>query len=663
MIGATAVLLALTSHRFATGQEHIVLVDDGRPASALILPSDPAPDEELAARELRDHIHAMSGARLEIRHADPNDERLAIRIGSSLTPSAETDIRQVSADPASFLVSIDAGGIALAGLSPEGTLFAAYELLEQLGCRWYMPGDLGTVIPKARTVTAQMGKTVQAPSFPHRHLQTVSRDLPWYRRQRLGGMYFPGAHGVGLLPKATFDDEPELFAWLDGERSPRQLCVSNPEVVRRATAWALDYFERNPDAPWVGMGPNDGGGFCECDTCKALDSGEWDAYAAEPSVTDRYIWLFNQILSGVHEVYPDKRIGFYAYHTYKLPPRKHKPSPHIVPALAPITLCRIHGMSNPICPDRSFYRSLMADWGELVPEVFERGYYYNLACPGFPFSKIHAVRDETRVAHEAGITGWRVECAPSWASHGPTLYIAARLMWDVDTDVDAVLDDFAARFFGPAAGPMGEYLTMIDNAYRDTDCHTGASYPMPKVFTDERMRRGHSLLRKAEARAAGDDIFAQRVRMFRLSYEHLDAFRDMLDARNRFDFARAQEALGELREITQTMVDIRLYPSEPTEDEVETPFNSTNDREARLLWWRAARSFVTRFWSPCTESGHERTCVTGELVAGLPDAWDFLVDPTNVGESAGWHRDGPIGGGWQMMRTKTASWSDQGLHY
>ena len=131
--------------------------------------------------------------------------------------------------------------------------------------------------------------------------------------------------------------------------------------------------------------------FSECQTCRGLDSGEWDAYAAEPSVTDRYIWLYNQILHDVHEVHPGKKIGFYAYHTYKLPPRRHKPDPHIVPALAPITLCRIHGLSNPICPDRSFYRSLMSEWGELVPEVFERGYYYNLACPGFPFSKIHAL--------------------------------------------------------------------------------------------------------------------------------------------------------------------------------------------------------------------------------------------------------------------------------
>jgi len=540
--------------------------------------------------------------------------------------------------------------VALAGNSDEGTLFAAYEFLEQLGCRWYMPGDLGTVVPRRERVALPFQRRVRAPSFPSRHLQAVSGDLPWYRRQRLGGPYFPSCHGIPLEPPADFASEPELFALVDGERRQSQLCVSHPEVLERATAAVLRYFDEHPEAPWIGMGPNDGGGYCECDRCRALDAGEWDAHAAAISMTDRYVWLFNGILERIEDRYPDRRIGFYAYVAHKLPPRRRRPDPRVVPALAPITLCRIHGLDNPVCPDRSFYRQLMAEWGALLPEVYERGYYFNLADPGFPFSKVHAVRGETPYAHRAGIAGWRVECMPSWSADTPTLYVAARLMWDVDTDVDALLADFYDGFFGPAAAPMGEYLDSIDRAYRDCDCHAGSSHCLPRVFPDLWRAAAARRLDEAESLAAtpgsAPSVYARRLGIFRMAHERLEAFLDMLRDRDHLDFAAAHEHLADLRARTDTMLDYDLG--------VEA---------ARLLYPRSAHSYLDRFWTACVEQGYERTCGRGRLVAGLPEAWDFLVDPTGVGEASGWHRDGAIGGGWQPLHTTAATWSEQGLHY
>ena len=647
-----------------TGQTDVFLVRGGTPASVLVLPKEPHADEQLAARELQDHIEKMSGAKVPMVTGKAAAGLTPIMIGLASAPEARAAVEAVSTDPAAFWLAVTPNGIRVAGLSPEGTLFAAYELLELLGVRWYMPGDLGTVVPKRATVALKPIEKVCAPSFPSRHLQTVYQGLPWYRRQRLGGPRFPGSHGIPLLPRADFQAEPDIFALVNGKRARSQLCVSNQEVVTRATAAVIDYFDKHPDAPWIGMGPNDGGGFCQCEHCRALDSGEWDPYAAEPSMTDRYVWFFNQVLKKVHKKYPNKKIGFYAYHTYKLPPRRWTPDPHIVPALAPITLCRIHGLSNPNCPDRSFYRTLMTGWGELLPEVYERGYYSNLACPSLPFSKVHAIRDETRVAYEAGIKGWRVECMPAWVNDTPTLYVAARLMWDVNTNVDVLLADFYNGFFGPASKPMAEYLTMIDHAFRDTDCHTGGSFCMPVVFTSERMRRGRKLLDAAAERVGNDkdDAFAQRVRLYRMNFDRLESFLKMLDARNRFDFVTAKAALDHLRNLTRTMIDFRLYPNPPGDAPGEA-YNSSLDRQARALWWRSSRSYIERFWAPTTESGYDRTAVRGELVAGCDDQWGFLIDTRDIGESTGWFRDGPIGGNWQPMCTKTASWSDQGLHY
>jgi len=64
------------------------------------------------------------------------------------------------------------------------------------------------------------------------------------------------------------------------------------ETVKGATETVRSYFQANPASPWIGIGPHDGRGFCECEDCKALDGGDWDPFAAHMSMTDRYMWFF-----------------------------------------------------------------------------------------------------------------------------------------------------------------------------------------------------------------------------------------------------------------------------------------------------------------------------------------------------------------------------------
>ncbi|NJR66329.1 MAG: polysaccharide deacetylase family protein, partial [Leptolyngbyaceae cyanobacterium CRU_2_3] len=58
----------------------------------------------------------------------------------------------------------------------QGTLYGVMELLEQQGVRWFMPGDLGTVIPQKKTITVAEQETVQSPSFPSRWFQMPNKD-------------------------------------------------------------------------------------------------------------------------------------------------------------------------------------------------------------------------------------------------------------------------------------------------------------------------------------------------------------------------------------------------------------------------------------------------------------------------------------------------------
>src|SRR3954452_17647501 len=119
-------------------------------------------------------------------------------------------------------------------------------------------------------------------------------------------------------------------------------------------------------------------------------------------------------------------------------------------------------------------------------------------------------------------------------------------MWDHRADVDALLKDFAEKFFGPAAGPMGRYVALMDAALRDSDHCTGSAWDMPHHYPAALRRRDPALLDQGRGAAAGTGVYEQRVRMVGETFEMLEAFVAMLEARAGGDFPAARAELDRL---------------------------------------------------------------------------------------------------------------------
>ena len=619
------------------------LVEKEEARAVIVLPAEPEDGEQRAADELREHLRRMTGAEVAVVKANEklDGKKVSIFLGQAADPKLDAAIREKGDDPGAFALRVKKRRIDIRGLSSDGTLFGAYELLEQLGVRWFFPGDIGTVIPEVKRVKVREQLTVQVPSFPARWAAGYAGKFrTWQRRLRMGGPHFPAAHGIHLPKTHSFDEHPEYYALINGERRKRQLCVSNPQVVEGAVATTKAFFRKRPDSPWIGIGPHDGRGFCECEKCKALDGNDWDPFAAHMSMTDRYIWLFNQMLEGIEDEFPDKKVCFYSYASYNRPPLKFKPNPRIVPAFAPITLCRVHGLGNPVCPEKNnYYRWLIQEWGKILPDVYDRGYWFNLADPGFLFPMVHRIREQIPIAHELGITGWRVECLAHWGSELPSLYIAGKLMWNRQADVDALLQDFYQTYFGPAAEPMSRYYELIDTTVRDADFHTGSSYDIPNLYPPQVRAKAREHLNAAAGKAGG--VYADRVRMMTEVFDYTDAFTLLMERRAVHDWTGTKEALGRLDALREKLASY----------------------ETQLITKKYAISYLKRFFRPCTEQGIERALEKGALLAGLDDTWAFKADPERVGEPLGWFSEDLSGGNWRTLKTSTLSWSDQDLRY
>lgn len=635
------------------------LVKDGKPMAVAALPTDPDEHEQLALDDLIEHIQKMSGAELDAATVDAKDVnaflartkaagQVPILLGRNVFERL-TKKKPVDAVRGSFVLQVERDAVMIAGVE-EGTYYGVIELLEQLGCRWFMPGDFGTVIPSLQTIEVPRQRIEQRPSFPSRWFQMPNRD--WQKRMRCGGPVFPGAHGIPAprvkKDKTTGEIEPaeyaELFALRDGKRTSRQHCVSNPKLIEYA-AEQVKQRRKAGKGPVIGMGPNDGSGFCECDGCRALDGDDFDPFSNEPSVTDRYIWFFNQVLERVNDEYPDTKLGFYIYHSYMRPPTRWKPDPRIMGALAPIALDRVHGFSNPIAAEKSYARWLYQEWGKIMPELYDRGYWSNLACPGFPFVIVHRLRDEIPACQELGVKGWRVETFPNYGPQFPSMYVAGKLMWNHQTDVDALLEDCFKQFFGPAAGPMGQYIVLMDAALRDGDYCTGSAWDMPHFYPPQLRVKARALLDEGKKLTKGRGVFEQRVKMITQTFDTLEAFCAMMDARVRVDFVEAKAHLGKLDAVAN-----QLMAYEPV------PMLSAGRFSTYV-------NYMRRFFRPCTEQGHQRVTNGNRLVAAAQDEWQFQIDPARVGEDIGLWRPEVTGGGWQTIKTSSSSWSNQGLRY
>jgi hypothetical protein len=73
----------------------------------------------------------------------------------------------------------------------------------------------------------------------------------------------------------------------------------------------------------VSISPSDGGGFCECERCRALDVPGLLAYDNKhPQLSDRIFTYANEVARRVREQDPKKGVGMFAYTYYNRPPQK-----------------------------------------------------------------------------------------------------------------------------------------------------------------------------------------------------------------------------------------------------------------------------------------------------------------------------------------------------
>jgi len=554
---------ALTNRPRMSGATDITLARDGQPLATIITNASPTKDETLAAQELQTYIRKISGATLSISNAvAPNNQSdnqaATIRIGVySAAPVKEW--RGAKPKPDGFALSIRGNDLWIVGGDGRGARYGVYELLEMLGVRWFMPGELGEDVLETRTIKLAAFERQGAPAF-----QNVSGLIwaggagadEWERhiRAQVGSVSaFFGHNWSNIIPPAaeTKAAHPTWFALNKGARID-QLCSTEPDVIRISIEKAREFFTANPDAVTFSISPNDGEDFCECERCQALDR----SYGViDGTLTDRFVHYANQVLAELRKTHPTKQVGILAYVKHTRPPVAARPDANFATLIChtPWEFCHVHALDDSTCPRNKRFMEYVAGWTRVCRHVGVYDYYGHFHA-FTPWPILHDIRRDIQTLQRTGVERFMSETQQHWANQGINFYLAAKLLWNPRTDSGALLTEYYERFYGVAAAPMRRYWERWETAMIDTAKLGDGGYIWQMMFTTELIAECDNYLKEAERRALNDrDKVRRRVAFARTGFRFTEAWTRMQTHARKQQWAQAVAAGDEaIRRIEET---------------------------------------------------------------------------------------------------------------
>jgi hypothetical protein len=544
----------------------ITLVEKGHPRAIIILLGKRSPVVETAARVLRDHLRQMSGAELPIRTEDgitgsPTQEQAWVLVGEGkLTEKLGLTSKELG--PGGVFLSAKGHVLALFGTDartpsdPHGTRYAVTSFLEdKLGVRYLWPGELGKVVPRRETITVEDFQQRFTPRLAQRRIRsmgyhdriqvgldhlgfkkddferlrgqaqrTEAESPDWFDWHRLGGsLNLSAGHAFGHLWAKYGKDHPDWFALQpdgsrDQSRSPdrARLCKSNQDLIAAVAREKIEELNRNPALPGVSIAPNDGGRttFCTCPKCEALDSSKgrkvllWDFSKGtrrdfeHVSLTDRMVYFWNAIAEQVAKVHPDKLLVVDAYSAYAAPPVERKLHPNLVVRFAPLGY-----------HDEEYRQEGLRDWdgwSKATKRIYFRPNLMLLGRrEGLPLLYVHKFEDDFRYLASHGMMGTDFDgCCHHWATQGLNYYVVARLHWNPEQDVDAIVDDYCRAGFGRAAKSVRRYFDRLEGLMNQAAAKKGKDR---KAFTPDAVVSLRKELEEARKEAGRDPTIVQRI--------------------------------------------------------------------------------------------------------------------------------------------------------
>ncbi len=639
-----------------SGEQNLIVAAGGKCQATIVVSPAAGKHEKQAAGDLAKYIQLMCGAK-------PAVADTAAAIKAALTgqnPVLVVGQEALKAQPklrnaingvlkknphlrTDGIVARRVGNrVFLAGNNDASHYFAVAELLRQWGCRWYVPTEFGECIPDERELKigqldyafsspfeirsywiSWVGDSTGAAEFQMRNMLTGRGEMP------------PTGHALGKytkgLGKGTFN-----------------FPITAPTTADHVAQQVEKTFS---DGGSFSLGMEDGSYDSVYPNDQKIMKLQWDKYFMRWSVTDPMVELYNNVASRLQKKYPNSKakIGFLAYANMTIPPvRDITAERSLFCELAPIDIDPIHGMDDPQSPPRQEFRDMLHKWakvmqGRLSIYDYDQGM---LVWRDIPNPSHQSFRQDVQHYRKAGILGVNTESRNAIATTFLNLHLRARLLWNPDEDVDALLADFYQRFYGPAEKPMSEFWNAIFKAWEETIVTEHEYFVAPAIYTPEVLavlRKSmaaaesatNGLKAKGQALSRNEKQYIERVRVTRLMHDIIQGYLGMVQAAaTDCNYAQAvahgERTLAVREQLTDTNGTFTTYRNYKVE-------------QNGYAWWPGeVRQY--RELLPLIDG------TKGKLIAKLPIEWAFRRDKDGQGLKKGFATVAPDLTYWQANK-------------
>lgn len=374
--------------------------------------------------------------------------------------------------------------IPLWGYDERGSFNAVVGLLHKLGMRWYLPGELGEVVPTLKTITLPKIDETVRPDFALRRFNfrfgISNRDTAlWAMRLGVRDPYhIQDAHGLDTMTRReeVFAAHPTWFALYGGKRhfnmrENNQLCYSNEELFEETVRYVRAQFDHYRISMVSVMPPDGYTAICQCSLCAGKDTPERE----KRGLASDHVWDFvNRVAKEVGKTHPHGKVLTCAYGIYALPPLKiEKLEPNVVVSIVGARLPR-----NNKPEQQDEYRKLREAWAAKTPNPIinfenypftDRGWYLPAFTP-------HAMGVSTN-ATKGFFTGediW-LTIRQDFDKVGIgfnhfMVYFTARMYWGgKEADADALFREYCRLFYGPAEKEMRAFFEYSETNWQEME--------------------------------------------------------------------------------------------------------------------------------------------------------------------------------------------------
>ena len=463
---------------------NLVLAERGKaPDYTIVLAERADACERFAASELQSIVKRQTGVELPIVVDGRPAPKRAIVLRKDADGSELGD--------EGFSFSVEDERLYVRGGRVRGVLFGVYELLERFGgCAWY--SSWHEVVPSLERFSVPRGLSeIQKPAFD-------MRVTTWYDfgrghetlalRNRLSSVLFgeplPERYGPDLhrfdselgichtfrklLPvDKWFDTHPEYFSEIGGRRIKdfTQLCLTNPDVVRLCTEAVLSRIRETYPAGCriYGVSQDDWVNWCTCEKCKVVNE-------AAGSNAGTLVDFVNAIAAATEREFPDVLIETLVYQGTRHPPKTKRFRKNVLPCFCTSECDFSKAIPESRAAENVAVREMIRKWGEKSERLLLWDYTTAFDNYLYTWPNVKALAKNIRYYRDSGVKSLMMQgdgqgLHADWG--GLKGWLVAKLMWNPDLDLTALLDRYFLDNFGPAAKEMRRYFEDVHAVVRD----------------------------------------------------------------------------------------------------------------------------------------------------------------------------------------------------